>query len=71
MSKIALIIIGLVVLYSATIIVPVVCDDSVLSKGNPCYWFYNQPIVFYGALIVVLIVLNGLIGLIKRDKLTK
>ena len=68
MSKIALIIIGLTVLYSVTIIVSVACDDSALSKMSPCYWFYNQPITFFIALIVLLIILNKLVGLIINLK---
>ncbi|MBU1255423.1 MAG: hypothetical protein ABII95_03190 [Patescibacteria group bacterium] len=68
MSKITSIIISLVFLYSVTIIVPVVCDNSDLSKWSPCYWFYNQPIMFYVGLIIVLIVLNKLVKLIKRKE---
>lgn len=66
MSKIALVLIGLVVLYSVTIIVPVACDNSDFSQRSLCYWFYNQPVIFYGALIVLLIVLNRLVKLIKK-----
>jgi len=65
MNKIFLIIIGLVVLYSATIVIPLYCVDSLFSKWGLCYWFYNQPVIFYGVLIVSLIILNKLIKLIK------
>jgi len=68
MGKIALIIVGLVILYSVTIIAPVVCDDSLFSKWGFCYWFYNRPIIVYSILIILLIVSNGLVRLIKKKK---
>ncbi len=68
MNKIAFIIIGLVILYSSTIVIPVYCFDSLFSKWSLCHWFYNQPVIFYGLLIVLLIILNELVGLIRRKK---
>ena len=65
MSNIILIFIALAVLYSSTIVVPVYCMDSFLSKWSICYWFYNHPIMFFIALIVLLIILNSLVKLIK------
>ena len=67
MNKIIFIILGLVILYSITIILPVYCGDYLLSEGNVCYWFYNKPVIAYGALIVLLIVLNGLVKLIRKN----
>lgn len=66
MNKIILIIIGIIILYSITVIMPVYCADYVLFGENICYWFYNHPVIAYGALIVLLFALGRLVKLIRK-----
>jgi len=66
MNKIISIIIGIAIIYSITVIMPVYCADDAFSKKSICYWFYNHPVISYGALAILLIALGRLIKLIRK-----
>ena len=68
MNKIILIIIGMAIIYSITVIVPVYCADYVVFGENICYWFYNHPVIAYSALAILLIALGGLVELIRKRR---
>ncbi len=66
MNKIISIIIGMAIIYSITVIMPVYCADDSFFGKNICYWFYNHPIITYGALAILLIALGQLAKLITK-----
>ena len=66
MNTIISIIIGIAIIYSITVIMPVYCADYVLFGENICYWFYNHPVIAYGALVILLIALGRLVQLIRK-----
>ena len=68
MNKIISIVIGIAIIYSITIIIPVYCADYVFSGENICYWFYNHPVIAYSALAILLIALGRLVKLIKKRR---
>jgi len=66
MNKIISIIIGMAIIYSITVIMPVYCADDSFFGKNICYWFYNHPIIAYSALAILLIALGQLAKLITK-----
>jgi hypothetical protein len=66
MNKIISIIIGMSIIYSITVIIPVYCADYIVFGENICYWFYNHPVISYGALVILLIALGRLVKLIGK-----
>jgi len=68
MNKIISIIIGIAIIYSITVIMPVYCADYVVFGENTCYWFYNHPVISYSALAILLIALGGLVQLIRKRR---
>jgi len=66
MNKIISIIIGVAIIYSITVIIPVYCADYVVFGKDICYWFYNHPVIAYGALAILLIALGQLAKLIRK-----
>lgn len=66
MNKIISIIIGIAIIYSITVIIPVYCADYVIFGKDICYWFYNHPVIAYSALAILLITLGKLIKLVRK-----
>jgi len=64
MVKIYLFLIGLVVVYSLTIVIPMYKEDPASFKENLYCWLNNYPILIYIGLAILVIVLIKLVGLI-------